>query len=265
MAKVTDVHEIKPELSRCIEVESPDRLFAIHNPDGKNLLTHNSVVQRNIVFSCIMRPKNWRFLGIDLKRVELSAYKKYSEVVLGIATTLEDAITVLRFASQLMMTRYEEMESQGYNNIIDMPGDHPAILIMIDEYAELVSSGSKALAEDTLVWTPSGLVALKDLQEGDIVLDNRMIESKIKAKYEPHSQDHYELEFIQDSTGGSESFIAGEEHLWVVYLVWPDGAKDEQTEGPFTVTTRELAKIQRDISDIPEKQQPIVKVKRARV
>lgn len=152
--KIKSIKEITPEPARCIEVDSPDRLFAAGGENGNAFVTHNSVVQRNIIFGCIMRPDSWRFLGIDLKKVELSSFRAYSNVVLGIATEIEDALTVLRFAQQTMMKRYAEMEQLGVNNFLDLPEKGQALLVMVDEAGELLSpSGVKseeAKAEDEL-------------------------------------------------------------------------------------------------------------------
>lgn len=96
-----------------------------------------SVLQRNIVFHCIQHNDMWRFLGVDLKRVELSVFKKYSKTVMGIATTLEDGVEVVRYARDVMMQRYEEMEGIGINHFKDMKDENGrppyAIMLMIDE------------------------------------------------------------------------------------------------------------------------------------
>lgn len=101
-----------------------------------------------------MRPQSWRFLGIDLKKVELSAFRKYNNVVLAIATTIEDALVVLRFAQETMMRRYANMEELGVNNFLDLPERGQALLVMVDEAGELLSpSGVKSeqgKAEDEL-------------------------------------------------------------------------------------------------------------------
>ena len=137
--RIKSAREITPVPSRCISVDSPDRLFAAGGDDGHSVITHNSVVQRNIVLGCILRPEHWRFLGIDLKRVELSDFRAYSNVVLGVATTLEDALTVLRFAQQTMMKRYSEMEQLGIKNFLDLPEKGQALMVMVDEMGELLS------------------------------------------------------------------------------------------------------------------------------
>lgn len=142
--RISSIREIVPEPSRCIEVSADERLFAAGGSDGASVLSHNSVVQRNIILGCILRPDSWRFIGIDLKKVELSSFRAYSNVVLGIATELEDALTVLRFAQQTMMKRYAEMEQLGVNNFLDLPEKGQALLVMVDEAGELLSpSGVK--------------------------------------------------------------------------------------------------------------------------
>lgn len=147
--RISKIKRIKPVPSRCFVVGSPKNLYRSGGKDGKSIVTHNSVLQRNFVFQCIMRPNHWRFLGVDLKKVELSVYRPYAPVVLGIATTLEDALTVLRFAQQTMMQRYAEMEKHGVNDFMDLPseeGDGPRqrLMVMVDEAAELLSpTGAK--------------------------------------------------------------------------------------------------------------------------
>lgn len=147
--KLRKITKVEPELSRCISVDSADRQFAIGEGDkyGYRVLTHNSVAQQNIIIGCILRPDHWRFLGIDLKKVELSRYIKFSEVVQGVATTLEDALTVLRFAQQTMMKRYEEMEALGENDFLDLPQRGQALLVMADELGELLSASGVSTDE----------------------------------------------------------------------------------------------------------------------
>lgn len=143
--QITAVRKVEPKLSRCISVESDDRLYVAG--DGGELpefVTHNSVSQRNIILGCILRPDHWRFIGIDLKRVELSSYRSYSNVVLGIATELETALMALRFASETMMSRYTMMEEMGQQDFKDLPNAGPKLLVMVDEAGELLSpSGGK--------------------------------------------------------------------------------------------------------------------------
>jgi hypothetical protein len=89
--------------------------------------TGKSVLQRNMVFHCIQHSDNWRFMGIDIKQVELEPYKKYSKTVESIAITYEEGTELLRYANNLMMDRYAMMREAGFNNIMDMPNHPPRL------------------------------------------------------------------------------------------------------------------------------------------
>lgn len=238
--KIKSARRITPELSRCIEVNSPDRLFASGGTDGNAILSHNSVAQRNIVFGCIMRPDSWRFLGIDLKRVELSVYRSYSNVVLGIATTLEDAITVLRFAQQTMMKRYTELEQLGLNNFLDLPNKGQALMVMVDEAGELLgASGVKALAANTYIPNLSGRRNIAEIEIGDLVFDSFGRVTRVEDKYIPQQQEQFDLtisnaQSVSSGKLGKEVIRTGADHYWVVEC--PDEDHDEE----HVLTTRAL-------------------------
>lgn len=259
MKKISKIEPIASKPSRCIEVDTEDRLFAAGGEDGSSFVSHNSVVQRNIILGTILRPDHWRFLGIDLKKVELSGFRAYSNVVLGIATTIEDALTVLRFGQQTMMKRYTEMEKMGVNNFLDIPEHGPALLIMVDEAGELLSpSGVKALSGDTIIPTPDGPKLLKDVEIGDTLFDNWSRETKVTNKYTPKDQDRYSMNIRRDRDGVSEEFIVGSEHFWVAYFKSPDG----EITGPTTVDTKYLFSFMEDQNLKPVDERVEVKFKK---
>lgn len=147
--RIKNSTEIEKEPVRCIKVDACDHLYVVNS----NVLTHNtgggkSVLQRLCVFHCIAASKDIKFLGIDLKRVELSPYTIFSDTVLGIATTLEDAVEILKFGNDQMMSRYDQMQKAGVNNFADLPNHGPALLIMVDECGQLLDmSGGKGSDE----------------------------------------------------------------------------------------------------------------------
>lgn len=138
---IVDVKPVGQRLMRCISVDSPSRLFLA----GEGFVpTHNSVLQRNIIFHTIQHSDKIKFLGVDLKRVELDPYAKYEDTVLGIAKTLEDGVEVMRYARDAMMERYEIMEQMGVNHFMAMNNPPPALLVMVDEaYMFMAPSGGK--------------------------------------------------------------------------------------------------------------------------
>ena len=257
--KVKSIKQVEPVPSRCIEVDNAARLFAAGGTDGKSIISHNSVVQRNIVLGCILRPESWRFLGIDLKRVELSSLRAYSNVVLGIATELEDALTVLRFAQQTMMKRYTEMEQLGINNFLDLPEKGQALMVMVDEATELLdTSGAKALVSSTILPTPHGKVLFKNVKIGDTLYDNYGNETTVTRKYEPTIQKRFDMKISSEKSSMQETFTAGAEHNWVCYFTAPDGT----TTGPEIVDTKFLHNFKKEQDKLPETSRTKVRFKR---
>ena len=116
--------------------KDPHMLIAGPTGSGK------SVAQQNIIIHCIEHPDMWRFIGIDMKRVELTQFAKYDEVVRGIAVTREEGVQALRAAKDLMDKRYEQLEAAGLNNFKDLPVVPPAMMIMVDEGFEFMTSSS---------------------------------------------------------------------------------------------------------------------------
>lgn len=261
---------------KCIEVDDPTHLYALASPMG--LLSHNtgggkSVAQRSVVFHCIAHSSAIKFLGIDLKRVELSAYKPFSNAVIGIATTLEDALEVLHFAQETMMDRYGEMERAGKNNFLDMRNAGSALLVMVDEAGELLdtSSPAKALAGSTFVPTLEGRPDLAHVRKGDFVIGEDGEWHKVLDKYEPAAQDHYKVTVRRDSDGAVESVEAGAEHLWRIYLPADliidlpiDADVDREDDGLVSavVTTESL----KDLHDVvPADRRGEIKFRRSKI
>lgn len=103
-----------------------------------------SVLQRNLIFHCIQHPDKWRFLGIDVKMVELTPYRKYEPVVMGVAVDVEEGVEIIRYANEEMQNRYKMMTEKGVNNFRDLADPPHALMIMIDEsYAFLATTGNK--------------------------------------------------------------------------------------------------------------------------
>lgn len=191
--------------------------------------------------------------------MELSGWRAYSNVVLGIATTLEDALTVLRFAQTTMMKRYAELEQLGLNNFLDLPEKGQALMVMVDEAGELLgASGVKALAGSTFIPTPEGGKLLEALQVGDEVLGLHGESVTVTKKYEPGAQQHYRMVMGRDRDGQKEELMAGAEHLWVAYFQRPDGAVD----GPSLVETKWLHEFKTKQEAKAEHERVSVKFKR---
>lgn len=105
-----------------------------------------SVLQRNIIFHVIQHSDDIKFLGVDLKRVELKPFAAYKDAVLAIATSLEDGVEVMRYGRDEMERRYAIMEEVGVNHFRNLPEKMPALMIMVDE--AFMFMGSEGIKTD---------------------------------------------------------------------------------------------------------------------
>lgn len=240
-AQLIEYQQVDSEPVRCIAIadKSGEHLYQLTN----GMVVHNtgggkSVCQRNIINHVIAHPEQIKFIGIDLKRVELSPYRKYTNAVIGIATTLDNAVECLRKANSVMNERYAKLEELHANNYLDMENPGAALIVMVDEAMQLLAqdSGAKALSENTIV--PSlehGMYGtMKQLREHDHVYGEDGKLHTVIQKYKPFEQGKFRLTFNRRSDNKQESFIVGAHHLWHVY--YPDGSDD-------VVTTQELASL----------------------
>lgn len=92
--------------NNCANCENHDFTEAVSNK-----------LPRNFVAQTIMDPSAWRFLGVDLGKVEKASYREPK----GKFEVTEDDLKILRFAQQTMMQRYEMMEKYSVLRYEDVP------------------------------------------------------------------------------------------------------------------------------------------------
>ena len=279
---ITDIIEVEPVPMRCLSVDSPSRLFLA----GEGLVpTHNSVAQRNIVFHCIQHNDKWCFLGIDPKRVELKPYAKYTNTVLGIATSMEDMTEVIRYAKEEMMNRFEMMEEAGVNHFMDLVNPPRAIMLMVDEAYMLMSpTGNKGDAgkeEDVLhnecsmlvgeiarLGRAAGVHMVLAMQRPDAIvlkgeiksnLDFRIVAGRMDSTASGMALDNGLATRVPGIIGRGVAQMGGEGEIYQGYFAdqdWIDGWLLENPKREPEVVEKLLAKMEskeRDAnSDIPE-------------
>jgi len=95
-----------------------------------------SVLLNGIIYNCLAdnAPGACKMFFIDPKRVELSRYSALPQCA-GIAKTPQHALSLLREISNIMESRYIEMERRGIVKTNDCP-----IYVFIDEIADIMLS-----------------------------------------------------------------------------------------------------------------------------
>ena len=111
---------------------SPHLLVAGATGSGK------SVCINSVICGLVERytPNELQLILIDPKRIELARFKELKHLKRDVITSVYDAENALKKLIRQMELRYENMERYGYTDISQADG--PRIVVVIDEYADLV-------------------------------------------------------------------------------------------------------------------------------
>lgn len=97
-----------------------------------------SVVINGILHTALLQsPNTYEFILIDLKRVELSAYRRLPHTV-KYADNIADALSALSMALQIIELRYSEMQRTGSKKY-----SGSCVYVVIDELADLMTVDKK--------------------------------------------------------------------------------------------------------------------------
>lgn len=102
-----------------------------------------SVLQRSLIHHCLTHNDQWAVYGVDFKKVELAPYLRYENTVREVATSITATYLMLLKLKREMYRRYDLMEKQGINHLLDLDtskpevGDTKALMIIIDEAYDL--------------------------------------------------------------------------------------------------------------------------------
>lgn len=93
----------------CVETDT-------HKFETNDLIHHNSVTLRNIIFHCLTHGEQISLALIDLKYTEFSVYKGYKDVV-AVANTVREACEIMRIARECMYKRNQELSKLKLDDI----------------------------------------------------------------------------------------------------------------------------------------------------
>ena len=131
-----------------------------HKFETCNLIHHNSVTLRNIIFHCLTHGEQISIALIDLKYTEFTPFKGFKNVV-AVANTVQEAVEVMRVAREVMYKRNQEMAKLGINNISDYKPQKPT--------NEVIVAGRKLNDNDNIeIKTKDGeikTITVKELEE----------------------------------------------------------------------------------------------------
>lgn len=114
--------------------KAPHVLIAGETGSGKSVCL-NTIIN-GLLYNAT--PNDLCLLMIDTKRVELSAYENIPHLYAPIAQDGATALYIVRSLNDLMRERMEKMAAAKVRHIDELPIQHPHIVLVIDELADLM-------------------------------------------------------------------------------------------------------------------------------
>lgn len=123
----------------CDVVKTPHLLIAGHTGAGKSVMI-------NVILDCLTKqltPDQMKLVLIDPKEVELAMYDGDEHLEGDIITSPKDASEKFHWLVEEMGRRYKELRKKRVRDIADYEGNMPRIVVVVDEFADLMMTSKK--------------------------------------------------------------------------------------------------------------------------
>lgn len=123
----------------CDVVKMPHLLIAGQTGAGKSVMI-------NVILDCLTKqltPEQMKLVLIDPKEVELAVYEGDEHLDGDIITSPKEATGKFHDLVAEMGRRYKELRKQRVRDIADYEGEMPRIIVVVDEFADLMMTSKK--------------------------------------------------------------------------------------------------------------------------
>lgn len=223
----------------------PHLMVAGATGSGKSVFIHSMIV------SLLYRnpPQLMRFILIDPKRVELTAYNEIPYLLSPVITDGKKAILALKWAVAEMERRYDillEAKSRDINSyntkMISQPDKVlPFIIIFIDELADLMTTYRKDLEGIIIrlsqMARATGIHLVVSTQRPSVEVITGLIKANITARIAFQVVSQVDSRTILDTVGAEKLLGRGD-----LLFISADTSKPKRVQGPF-VSEKEVERV----------------------
>jgi len=228
----------------------PHLLIAGSTGSGKSVAIHGlmvSLLYRN-------SPDNLRFLLVDPKRVELSAYSGIPHLLAPVITDAKKTILALKWAVSEMERRYELLQAAKARDIhsyqaIKTSGENPMpyIVIVIDELADIMATYPREL-EASIVRLAQmsravGIHLIVSTQRPSVEVITGLIKANITSRIAFQVASQVDSRTILDMAGAEKLLGNGD-----MLFLSGDTSKPKRIQGSF-VSESEVRKVAQFLED----------------
>lgn len=231
-----------------------------------------SVCMNTLICSILFKatPKEVRFLMIDPKMVELTAYNGIPHLIVPVVTDPRKAAAVLKWVVSEMENRYEQFAMKSvkditrYNNHMETSGNEiqkmPYIMVMIDELADLMMVAAQDVEESICrlaqMARAAGIHLVVATQRPSVDVITGLIKANIPSRIAFSVMSQMDSRTILDMSGAEKLLGRGD------MLYYPVGnPKPVRVQGAF-VSDKEVDKIVSylKISGVPEYNEKVLEI-----
>jgi len=218
---------------------------------GNGFVNHNTIFLNSLILSLLYRnsPDILRFILVDPKRVEFSAYKDLPHLLTPVIFDPQRTINALRWLISEMEKRFNILSGNGsrnidgYNEKIIKEGEKPLpyIVLIIDELADLMAAKGREMEAGIVrlaqMARAVGIHLVVATQRPSVEVITGLIKANITSRLTFQVASQVDSRTVLDMAGAEKLLGAGD-----LLFVSADISKPKRIQGPY-ISEKEVKRV----------------------